>query len=152
MNSSKSSRRKPASKGGSRAPASPTSGSSAKRRSRAAATRSHGRTYYAACWCDDYNCDFGIYKVFRSRGKCLDYLTDIVFERAENLEVRVRDQSKRYVLGENGEPVFPEMTRKEVRDQFEGGDFGLVLRTNLTPVGLDVVEQVSMGVREVEIE
>ena len=118
-----------------------------------AATRSHGKTGYAACWCDDYNCDFGVYKVFRTRGKCLDYLTDMVFERAENLGVKVRDQSKRYVLGENGEPVFPEMTREEVRDQLGGGgDFGLVLRTNLTPVGLDVVEQVSVGVREVDIE
>lgn len=77
----------------------------------------------------------------------------MVFERAENLEVKVQDQSKKHVFDKNGEPVFPEMTREEVRDQLGGGnDFGLVLRTKLTLGVLDVVEQVSVGVREVEIE
>lgn len=77
----------------------------------------------------------------------------MVFERAENLEVKVRDQSKKHILDENGEPVFPEMTREEVRDQLGGGDdFSLVLETDLVFGVLEVVKQVSMGVREVEIE
>ena len=78
----------------------------------------------------------------------------MVFERAENLEVKVRDQSKKQTFDENGEPVFPEMTKEEVRDQLrDGNDFSLVLETKLMFGGvLEVTKQVSMGIREVEIE
>lgn len=105
-------------------------------------------------WCDDYDCDFGVYKVFSSRGRCIDYLTDMVFERAKLLEVDVVDQSARPVRNDVGDLVFPKMTREQVRDQLGSGmDFCLVLKTS--PMLYDdllVDEQASMGIREVEIE
>lgn len=111
------------------------------------------KTGYAACWCDDYDCDFGVYKVFHERGKCLDYLTDMVFERAKLLEVDVVDQSAKYITDKNGNIAFPKMTWAQVRDQLGSGmDFSLVLRTRFTLGILVVEEQVSVGIREVEIE
>lgn len=99
-----------------------------------------------AVWLDDYDGEFGAYKVFRERGKCLDYLTGMVFERAKLLDVV--DQSAKPVSGN-----FPKMTRKQVRDQLGSGmDFGLVLKTSFASGYLFVDEQVSVGIREVEIE
>lgn len=101
-----------------------------------------------AVWLDDYDGEFGVYKVFRERGKCLDYLTSMVFERAKLLDVDVVDQSAKPVSGN-----FPKMTRKQVRDHLGGGmDFGLVLKTSFASGYLFVDEQVSVGIREVEIE
>ena len=37
-------------------------------------------TGYAAVWFDDYDCDFGVYKIFRDRGAALDYLALSVAE------------------------------------------------------------------------
>ena len=108
-------------------------------------------TGYAAVWCDDYDCDFGVYKIFRDRGAALDYLTDIVFERAKLLEVDVTDQSAPPVL-ENDCWTFPKMTWKQVRDQLGSGmDFGLVLRADWEYGSLSVKEQACMGIREVTI-
>lgn len=96
----------------------------------------------------DYDGDFGVYKVFRERGKCLDYLVDMVFERAELLDVDVVDQSAKPVSGN-----FPKMTRKQVRDHLGSGmDFGLVLKASFVFGDLVVDEQVSVGIREVENE
>ena len=117
----------------------------------------HGRlrlkeeTGYAAVWFDDYDCDFGVYKVFRDRGAALDYLTDTVFERAKLLEVDVTDQSAPPVL-ENDCWTFPKMTWKQVRDRLGSGmDFGLVLRADWEYGSLSVKEQACMGIREVTI-
>lgn len=117
----------------------------------------HGRlrlkeeTGYAAVWFDDYDCDFGVYKIFRNRGAALDYLTDTVFERAKLLEVDVTDQSAPPVL-ENDCWTFPKMTWKQVRDRFGSGiDFGLVLRANWEYGSFSVKEQACMGIREVTI-
>ena len=117
----------------------------------------HGRlrlkeeTGYAAVWFDDYDCDFGVYKIFRDRGAALDYLTDTVFERAKLLEVDVVDQSAKPVL-ENNCWTFPKMTWKQVRDQLGSGmDFGLVLRVDWECGSLSVKEQACMGIREVTI-
>ena len=108
-------------------------------------------TGYAAVWFDDYDCDFGVYKIFRDRGAALDYLTDTVFERAKLLEVDVVDQSANPVL-ENNCWTFPKMTWKQVRDQLGSGmDFGLVLRTDWECGSLSVKEQACMGIREVTI-
>ena len=108
-------------------------------------------TGYAAVWFDDYDCDFGVYKVFRDRGAALDYLTDTVFERAKLLEVDVTDQSAPPVL-ENDCWTFPKMTWKQVRDQLGSGmDFGLVLRADWECGSLSVKEQACMGIREVTI-
>lgn len=118
----------------------------------------HGRlrlkekTGYAAVWCDDYDCDFGVYKVFRNRGEALDYLTDTVFERAKFLEVDVVDQTAKPIRDDVGDLVFPKMTWQQVRDQLGSGmDFGLVLRTSPMIDGLVIDEQASMGIREVTI-
>ena len=118
----------------------------------------HGRlrlkeeTGYAAVWCDDYDCDFGVYKIFRDRGAALDYLTDTVFERAKLLGVDVVDQSAKPVRDDVGDLVFPKMTWQQVRDQLGSGmDFGLVLKTSPSFDDLIVDEQASMGIREVTI-
>lgn len=107
-----------------------------------------------AVWLDDYdNREFGAYKVFRERGKCLDYLVDTVFERAELLEVDVVDQSAKPIHDEFGDLVFPKMTKSQVRDQLGGGmDFGLVLKTSRMFDDLLVDEQVRVGIQEVDIE
>ena len=108
-------------------------------------------TGYAAVWFDDYDCDFGVYKIFRDRGAALDYLTDTVFERAKLLEVDVTDQSAPPVL-ENNCWTFPKMTWKQVRDQLGSGmDFGLVLRADWECGSLSVKEQACMGIREVTV-
>ena len=108
-------------------------------------------TGYAAVWFDDYDCDFGVYRIFRDRGAALDYLTDTVFERAKLLEVDVTDQSAPPVL-ENDCWTFPKMTWKQVRDQLGSGiDFGLVLRADWEYGSLSVKEQACMGIREVTI-
>ena len=108
-------------------------------------------TGYAAVWFDDYDCEFGVYKIFRDRGAALDYLTDTVFERAKLLEVDVTDQSAPPVL-ENDCWTYPKMTWKQVRDQLGSGmDFGLVLRADWECGSLSVKEQACMGIREVTI-
>lgn len=108
-------------------------------------------TGYAAIWFDDYDCDCGVYKIFRDRGAALDYLTDTVFERAKLLEVDVTDQSSPPVL-DNNCWTFPKMTWKQVRDQLGSGmDFGLVLRADWEYGSLSVKEQACMGIREVTI-
>ena len=108
-------------------------------------------TGYAAVWFDDYDCDFGVYRIFRDRGAALDYLTDTVFERAKLLEVDVTDQSAPPVL-ENDCWTYPKMTWKQVRDQLGSGmDFGLVLRADWEYGSLSVKEQACMGIREVTI-
>ena len=110
-------------------------------------------TGYVAVWLDDYDGEFGAYKVFRERGKCLDYLTDMVFRRAKLLDVDVVDQSAKPVKDDVGDLVFPKMTRRQVRDQLGSGlDFGLVLKTSSVSGNLFIDEQVSVGIREVEIE
>lgn len=108
-------------------------------------------TGYAAVWCDDYDCDFGVYKIFRNRGAALDYLTDTVFERAKLLEVDVTDQSAPPVF-EDGCWTFPKMTWDQVRGQLGSGmDFGLVLKADWEYGYLIVKEQACMGIREVTI-
>ena len=109
-------------------------------------------TGYAAVWFDDYDCDFGVYKIFRDREAALDYLTDIVFEQAKLLEVDVVDQSAKPIRDDAGDLVFPKMTRQQVRGQLGSGmDFGLVLRTSPSFDDLVVDEQASMGIRKVTI-
>lgn len=109
-------------------------------------------TGYAAVWFDDYDCDFGVYKIFRDRGAALDYLTDTVFERAKLLEVDVVDQSAKPIRDDVGDLVFPKMTWQQVRDQLGSGmDFSLVLKTSPMFDDLVVDEQASMGIREVTI-
>ena len=109
-------------------------------------------TGYAAVWFDDYDCDFGVYKIFRDRGAALDYLTDTVFERAKLLEVDVVDQSAEPIVDEDGDHQFPKMTWQQVRDQLGSGmDFGLVLRADWECGSLSVKEQACMGIREVTI-
>lgn len=109
-------------------------------------------TGYAAVWFDDYDCDFGVYKIFRDRGAALDYLTDTVFERAKLLEVDVVDQSAKPIRDDVGDLAFPKMTWQQVRDQLGSGmDFSLVLKTSPMFDDLVVDEQASMGIREVTI-
>lgn len=109
-------------------------------------------TGYAAVWCDDYDCDFGVYKIFRDRGAALDYLTDTVFERAKLLGVDVVDQSAKPIRNDVGNLVFQKMTWQQVRDQLGSGmDFSLVLRASPLFDDLVVDEQASMGIREVTI-
>lgn len=110
------------------------------------------KTAYAAVWLDDYNMTFGIYRVFESRGECLDYLADMVFARAETLGVKVVDLGARPYPDGDGELVFPEMTKEQVRDQLGSGmDFGLVLRSETFIGSIEVKEKVTMGIREVEL-
>lgn len=109
-------------------------------------------TGYAAVWCDDYDCEFGVYKIFCDRGAALDYLTDTVFERAKLLEVDVVDQSAEPIVDKDGNHQFPKMTWQQVRDQLGSGmDFGLVLKADWEYGSLTVKEQASMGIREVTI-
>lgn len=107
---------------------------------------------YAAVWLDDYDLTYGAYKVFRDRDECLDYLVDVVFRRAAMLGVDVVDQGARPVKNEDLETVFPKMTREQVRRQLDSGmDFSLVLETAMSFGSLDVVRQVTVGMRDVEI-
>lgn len=109
-------------------------------------------TSYAAVWFDDYDCDFGVYRIFRDRGAALDYLTDTVFERAKLLEVDVVDQSAEPIVDKDGNHQFPKMTWQQVRDQLGSGmDFGLVLKADWEYGSLSVKEQACMGIREVTI-
>lgn len=110
-------------------------------------------TGYAACYMDEFdNNDFGVYKVFRSRGEALDYLTDTVFERAKLLGVDVVDQGAEPVVDKDGHKWFPKMTWEQVRDQLGGGmDFGLVMRAEWEYGSLTVKDQAYMGIREVTI-
>lgn len=109
-------------------------------------------TGYAAVWFD-YNGYLDVNKVFRERGKCLDYLVSAVFRRAKNLNVDVVNQYTEPVFDVSGTPVFPKMTREQVRDHLGSGmDFGLVLSTSLLDGSPIVDEQVSVGIREVEID
>ena len=109
-------------------------------------------TGYAAVWFDDYDCDFGVYEIFRDRGTALDYLTDTVFERAKLLEVDVVDQSAEPIVDKDGNHQFPKMTWQQVRDQLGSGmDFGLVLKADWGHGYLIVKEQACTGIREVTI-
>ena len=111
------------------------------------------RTGYACCWLDEYdNNEFGCYRVFSERGAALDWLTDLIFERAELLGVDVTDQGAKPVTGDDGGLDFPKMTWDQVRDQLGSGmDFGLVLRADWEYGSLTVREQALMGIREVTI-
>lgn len=105
----------------------------------------HGRitttelTGYACVWSDDYDGEFGVYKVFLKRGEALDFMTDTVFERAKLLEVDVLDSNgwKR------------ELTREEVRDQLASG-MGIQLAWSFNDYG-DPDEFTSMHIDEVTI-
>lgn len=102
--------------------------------------RLHSGTAYAAIWLDQYDSDYGCYRVFASRGKALDYLADTVFERAETLGVDVADPNDMHRA----------LTRAEVRDILGGGD---ELRIVLSYDCLDEPEEwVSMKVAETEVE
>ena len=104
-------------------------------------------TVYAVCWRDDtcYSCDAGVYRVFRERGRALDYATDTVFERAGDLERKVL----------NSEDLWEtEMTREQVRDRLG------VEQSVAIPVGSDerlsgtedLDEFVEVFVMETELE
>lgn len=112
-------------------------------------------TGYAVCWLDEYdNNDYGCYRIFTgagSRGRALDWLTDFIFERAENLGVKVTDQGNKPILVDDAWD-FPEMTWGQVRDQLGSGmDFGLVLRADWEYGSLSVKEQACMGIRKVTV-
>ncbi len=77
--------------------------------------------------------------MFGSRGRALDYLTDVVFERAETLGTGVPDRRDRHRM----------LTRAEVRDILGGGDeFRLVLSYDCLD---EPAEWVSMKVVETEV-
>ena len=71
-------------------------------------------TVYAVCWRDAtcFLCDAGVYRVFRERGRALDYATDTVFERAGDLERKVLNSEDCWET---------EMTREQVRDRLGSG-------------------------------
>lgn len=98
-------------------------------------------TVYAAVWSDDYDGDYGCYGTFDCRGDALDYLTDMVFERAEDLGVEVLDSDDWKTV----------MTREQVRDELgRGHGISLVLSWNEGPGWKDPDEYVSMMVVETE--
>lgn len=91
--------------------------------------------------------------MFARRDACIDYLVDMVFSRADTLGVKVVDQGAKPYRDEDGELVFPEMTREQVRNHLASGrDFGLVLRTEMFFGCLEVRDQVTLGMREVDVE
>ena len=104
-------------------------------------------TVYAVCWRDDAVCwrDAGVYRVFRERGRALDYATDTVFERAGDLERKVLNSEDCWET---------EMTREQVRDQLSSGQSVAI------PVGSDerlsgtedLDEFVEVFVMETELE
>lgn len=107
------------------------------------------KTAYAAVWLDNYNEDFGVHKVFRERGKCLDFLVGTVFERAETLEVEVVDLEGKLEV-RDGCTCYPLMTAAQVRDQLGSGmDFSLVMRYDHL---MNPLDRVTVGIRETEVE
>lgn len=87
-----------------------------------------------------YDGEYGCYRVFRSRGKALDYAVETVFERARNLGVEVLDQ----------EEFKSRMTDAEVRDRLGcGGEMRLVLSRDCTG---EPMEYVSVCVCETETD
>lgn len=105
-------------------------------------------TGYAAMYADHFgNDDFGCYRVFRSRGDALDYLTDTVFERAETLDVDVIDLDSLRVDDDLADAT--KMTWSQVRDRLaQGYPFALGLRFDQYNTA---VENTSMMVEEVTI-
>ena len=126
------------------------SGRSSAASSRTTRVRTEQKTGYAACYLDEHDSNnYGVYRVFRSRAKCLDFLTDAVFLRAEALGVEVVDTGGK-LEARDGRTCYPLMTREEVRDHFGGGyDFGRVLEYDCL---MNPTVSADMGVREVEIE
>ena len=104
-------------------------------------------TVYAACWRDDttFSCDAGVYKVFRERGRALDYATDTVFERAGNLERKVLNSEDCWET---------EMTREQVRDRLGSGQsVAIPIEFNEYLSGTkDLDEFVEVFVMETELE
>lgn len=66
-------------------------------------------------WLDNYDGEFGIYRVFTNKRKCIDYLVDVVFTRAAFLEVDVLD-ADRYTADNE---VRIELTRDKVRERLK---------------------------------
>lgn len=96
-------------------------------------------------WHDDTDCEnaAGIYRVFRDRGKALDYAAGTVMERARNLGVPVLDSDgwKR------------RMTKAQVRDQLGSGmAFQLVGKFDEFGSMKEPCEWVSVFIEEVEVE
>ena len=70
------------------------------------------KTVYVPLWFAGDEVEFDCFRVFKSRGKALDFLTNAIFEIAEQYEVPVRDFDQggkklteaelRDVLGSNG--------------------------------------------------
>ena len=104
-------------------------------------------TVYAVCWCDDtcFLCDAGVYRVFRERGRALDYATDTVFERAGDLERKVLNSEDCWET---------EMTREQVRDQLGSGQsVAIPIEFNEYISGAkDLDEFVEVSVMETELE
>lgn len=150
MRNLKKERKGPASKTGSDSAPSRTSRPASNRSGRTKTRSRETETGYAACWLDEHcNNDSGVYKVFRSRGAALDYLTDTVFERAEVLKVDVVDIGGK-LERRNGRTCYPLMTREQVRDQLGSGmSFSLVLNYDCV---MNPIESAVMWVQEVEIE
>ena len=87
-----------------------------------------------------YDGEYGCYKVFRNRGRALDYAVETVFERARNLGVEVLDQ----------EEFKNRMTGAEARDRLGcGEEIRLILGRDCTG---GPMEYVSVCVCETEID
>ena len=104
-------------------------------------------TVYAVCWCDDtcFLCDAGVYRVFRERGRALDYAADAVFERAGDLGQKVLNP---------GDLWETEMTREQVRDRLGvEQSVAIPVGSDERPSGTeDLDESVEVFVLETELE
>ena len=104
--------------------------------------------YWAALWLDDYSGEFGIYEVFTDYRKCIDYLVDTVFERAENLDVEVLDLDGDPVLRDH-KVTLPLMERSAVRRVLEEKhNFSLGLKFGHF---MQPEHKVTVGIREVKL-
>lgn len=103
---------------------------------------------YVATWLDNYDEDFGCYRVFKSKSACESYLAAMVMFRAKNLAVPVIDLT-RTVRGKDGKLRHPRLRMDGVLDLIKRtGEFELAFRMDYD--GLAAVDKVTVAVRETD--
>lgn len=101
-----------------------------------------------AAWLDNYDEEFGAYRVFESKSACESYLAAVVMFRARNLSVPVFDLT-RTVKGKDGKPHHPKLHMDGVLERItRTGMFELALR--MEEDGITPIDKVTVAVREAE--
>lgn len=104
---------------------------------------------YVAAWLDNYDEDFGCYRVFKSKSACESYLAATVMFRADGLHVPVLDLSRVVTSRSGGGAHHPKLRMDGVLRRIEqDGMFELALRMEAD--GLTPADKVTVAVREAD--